>query len=253
MNADHFTFIQGDDLDFAEDFGPGADADVMSKARLDKQLLQDFAALPKNPDYSRYGVVNVSPSVVPNPYLPSFRVYSYNVSQSAIADDKEKSRGKQGGYDRPPGRGVKSDHCKKGKHKDTWRCHLSKQWHSDPDAPSRTNVLWTPLGYAQYFMPALENANLTHAPKFRLEYITYAADMLHPTLNQTDFQYPVPLRRLPRTLRNVSVTESKYAPYGMRDLTIPSWLRLARALGDAGNQGLRKKFRKFMFMGKGSA
>jgi endopolyphosphatase len=39
----------------------------------------------------------------------------------------------------------------------------------------------------------------------------------------------------------------------MRDLTIPSWLQLARALGDAGNQGLRKKFRKFMFMGKGSA
>lgn len=62
--------------------------------------------------------------------------------------------------------------------------------------------------------------------------------------------YPFPLRNLPGSLRNATVSESKYAPYGMKDLTIGSWMELARRLGD-GKHGkkLRKRFKRYMYFG----
>jgi len=150
MNVDHFSFIRADDLDFAENGGSWEATNFKSRTSLDKLLFDDFATLPKNVDYSRYGIVNVSPSIVPNPYLPSFRIYSYNISH--LADDEEKiTRTRKGfGYDQHDrlGLGVKTQ-CKVKKHKETWRCQISKPWHTDPDAPSRKNGPWTPLGYGQ--------------------------------------------------------------------------------------------------------
>lgn len=102
-------------------------------------------------------------------------------------------------------------------------------------------------------MPKLAAANKTHTPKFRLEYVTFKADMLHPAANQTDFNYPIPLKRLPHGLRNISSASNSYMPYEMEDLTIPSWLQLAKRLGDTGNKKLRRRFKKYMFMGKGRA
>lgn len=249
MNADHFSFLQADDLEFPED----GLADVKSHVSLDKLLLHDFATLPKNVDYSHFGVVAVSPSVVPNPYLPSFRIYSYNVTQAAISAFEEKNITKKPkkGHHRP-GKDTKAEQCKRDKYKETWRCQFSKPWHSDPDAPSRKNGLWTPLGYAQYYMPKLAAANKTHTPKYRLEYTTYAPEMLRPEDNQTDFLYPVPLKRLPKALRNNSAA-TKYTPYGMTDLTISSWVQLAKDLGDPDNKKLRKRFKKYMYMGKGGS
>ena len=98
-----------------------------------------------------------------------------------------------------------------------------------------------------------------HPPKWKLEYLTYAPQALHPPAAADEpeaakkkdaFVYPVPLKRLPRTLRDANVTASKFAPYAMADLTIPSWTALAHRLAKAGSRSkLRKRFRRYMYMG----
>jgi len=91
-----------------------------------------------------YAVVNVGPSVVPNPYLPSFRIYSYNTTGGKGASGQEKRRhGHRRGSD------GNNATCQSDKYADTWRCHLNREWHSDAKSPSRSNRQWTPLGYAQ--------------------------------------------------------------------------------------------------------
>lgn len=117
------------------------------------------------------------------------------------------------------------------------------------------------MSVLQYYMPLL-NGTKKRPPKYRLEYLTFAPALLHPTSSPnantttTDGDvakkawHPIPLRHLPRSLRNSTVTKSgKYAPYRMEDLTIGSWLKLARKLGKGKNEKLRKKFRKYMYMG----
>ena len=129
-------------------------------------------------------------------------------------------------------------------------------------------------------MPEL-NGTAKHPPKWKLEYLTFAPSKLHPpasqransgTATETErggeeeeeeeesvrgkkskggggWSYPIPLKHLPKSLRNATRTKSKYAPYKMEDLTIPSWLRLARRLGRTKNAKLRKRFRRYMYMG----
>lgn len=240
--------------------------------------MHEYSALPtksKDLDYGDYGVVNVSPPVVPNPYLPSFRVFSYNTTGSSM-DTNAKKRKKKKGSKRKHGHrrgdhGNKDSHCAREDYRNTWKCYLNETWYSDPESPSRSNKQWTPLGYAQvgliilavgrcaegmapqYYIPSLETANKTHHPRFKLEYLTFAPELLHPPSAITDsargFQYPIPLQHLPRSLRNSSVTSSKYAPYRMPDLTIPSWVKLAHKLGDKEHTKLRKRFRKYIYMG----
>lgn len=79
--------------------------------------------------------------------------------------------------------------------------------------------------------------------------MTYTPDALHPNEEEKEFVYPVPLQQLPSELKEEGVEKSKYAPYGMRDLTVGSWVRLGRQIGDEKRRKLRKKFRKYMFMG----
>jgi endopolyphosphatase len=96
-------------------------------------------------------------------------------------------------------------------------------------------------------MPELDEYDAKHEPEFKLEYLTYRLSSLHPTDNVTE--PPVPLANLPRSLREPGVTESKFAPYGLRDLTIPSWLDLACKLGTPREEQLRKQFKQYMYMG----
>ena len=109
-------------------------------------------------------------------------------------------------------------------------------------------------GTTQYYMPNL-TGTARRPPKWKLEYLTFAPQALHPpaaatTAQRETFAYPIPLKRLPRTLRDANVTASKYAPYGMEDLTIPSWAGLARRLAKAGkNSKLRRRFRQYMYQG----
>lgn len=96
--------------------------------------------------------------------------------------------------------------------------------------------------------------------KYELEYMTYSLSALHPGRappsgdvdGEIEFRYPVPVGELPRSLRAGNVSKSRYAPYGMADLTIPSWTALAGRLGKR-NKGekLRRRFRWYMYMGRG--
>lgn len=142
-----------------DDVTEGAKVAVAKHKGLDKVLLKDFSELPKHVDYGDYGVINVSPSVVPA-YYPSFRIFNYNVSAEAVQEalEKKERRLQEQTLVRPPPHGhrkpdpgkSREKQCKKDKYKNSWRCHFSKDnWHSDPEAPSRKNGLMSPLGFAQ--------------------------------------------------------------------------------------------------------
>jgi len=259
MNADHFFFLEGIDLEIVpiEDQTKYGESDIKMQG-LFKTLLEEFSALPKSAKdtkHEEYAVVNVGPSIVPNPYVPAFRIFSYNITQ-ANAGSRNAAK-KKNGSKRKPGHhrghhGNKTTQCKAEEYQNTWRCHLDNPWYSDPAAPSRTNGRWTPLGYAQYYIPNLEQANKTHPPQFELEYLTYPLDSLHPDPkrgSEAQFTYPVPVKLLPESLRKPGLKKSVYTPYKMKDLTIPSWIRLGRRLADVKHSKLRKKFRKYMFAG----
>lgn len=224
MNADHFFFLEAQDLQI----NPDEEEKELQDKDLLKSLLADFATLPekaKESDMDKYGVVNVGPSVVPNPYVPSFRIYSYNTTGEARMLGKRR-HGHRRGSD------GNNATCQSKEHADTWRCHLKRGWHSDPESPCRRNGQWTPLGYAQYYMP-----KVGRRARFELEYVTY-------TIEGLQGGYPVPVEELPEKLGE------KYTPYGMADLTIGSWMRLGRALGDKKRQKLRRRFEELMVMGK---
>lgn len=92
---------------------------------------------------------------------------------------------------------------------------------------------------------------MTHPPKYKLEYLTFPLEALHPPNDTTlakNWRRPIPRHLLPHSLHNVSRTRSRYAPYRMKDLTIPRWIRLARKL--AKRQPLWNKFVGFMYMGE---
>ena len=209
-----------------------------------KSLLKTYGQVKKEADHDSLSVVNVSPSVVPNPYLPSFRIFAYNISGSrytaGVLGETDGTEGHRLGDSGP------------------------ERWHTSPDAPSRTNRLYSPLGFAQvgiiarfmvycdsdvsdeqYYMPDL-NGTAEQPPKWRLEYLTFAPAALHPPKGTAP---PIPLKQLPRSLRNATRTRSRYAPYRMADLTLPSWTNLARQLAQTKNAKLRKRFRRFMYMG----
>ena len=149
----------GSDTPLGDDITEGGGMGIKRHKGLDKVILKDFSELPKDVDYGDYGVVNVSPSIVPA-YFPSFRVFNYNISTEAVQealDRRERRRrgetlGKKPphGHRKPDPSKPRTNQCKKKEYRDSWRCHFSKDdWHSDPDAPSRKNGLMSPLGFAQ--------------------------------------------------------------------------------------------------------
>ncbi|RDX55657.1 hypothetical protein OH76DRAFT_757959 [Lentinus brumalis] len=267
MNMDHFFLLDAQALSRRHNASltSGNEATVLkhNKKELYRLLLQEFGDVPKaeNLDHDNYGVVNVAPSLVPT-YLPSFRIFAYNTTGELYEPG-------QLGEDEQPGpatrsmRDIAGPLCHDPEYQNTWRCQLTQPWHSNPKSPSRTNALWTPLGFAQYYLPGLDGATEEDSPKFKLEYLTFPVHALHPHAEAEEaenatlarkFAYPIPKRHLPRSLRNSTVTKSKkYAPYGLADLTIPSWTRLARRLGRKKGKTLRQRFKEFMYMGGGEA
>jgi endopolyphosphatase len=200
--------------------------------------LEEFATLPESPediDLDDYAVINVSPSVVPHPYAPSFRIFSYNVT-----GDEGRKAGmlKQRNHRKHRGQyGDKETECGKEEWRRSWKCHLRGTWYSNPESPSRINQLWTPLGYAQvcgmsqgsdrilmrrdkYYVPHLEEADEEHEPEFELEYVTWGGKA------------------------------GKTIYYGMSDLTVGSWVQLGQRLGQ-GEKQLRRVFKRHMYVGAG--
>ncbi|KAH6917815.1 endopolyphosphatase [Coprinopsis sp. MPI-PUGE-AT-0042] len=252
MNVDHFFFLEEIDLQIVPDEDAKKARTMGGDGALYETLITEFAALPvpKRKEMDNYAVVNVAPAVVPNPYLPSFRVFTYNITDPSYDAQKKRHHGHRRGD-----RGDKDVHCKQPEWKNSWRCHLTQPWHSDKTAPSRRNQQWSLLGYAQYNIPHLEEADKKHPPTFELEYTTFRPSALHPSPNASaaelaSFVYPIPLDQLPEELRDPTVKKSRYTPYHMKDLTIASWVKLGRKLADEKNVKLRKKFKKYMFAGR---
>ncbi|KAG2152251.1 Metallo-dependent phosphatase-like protein [Suillus cothurnatus] len=242
LNVDHFYFVEAADLDVSPE--ENRIPSHSFEGTIFETLMADFEALVKRSkdlNYDDYAVVSVS---------PSFRVFSYNISGlgsmtvGAVGEDEyflltkkdRASRWKHLPY-RHGNDGNDNRQCMDAGYRDSWRCKL-RPWRPDSHAPSRQNTLWTPLGYAQYYIPELD-----HEPKFKLEYLTF------PISNLYIADEPVPLRNLPKSLREGGVTKSELAPYGLLDLTIRSWLDLACKLGKPREKKLRKQFKKYMYMG----
>ncbi|KAJ7068283.1 hypothetical protein C8F01DRAFT_1117593 [Mycena amicta] len=230
MNVDHFFFLEAGDLDIIEE-----PPQAKLQTDLFKSLMEDFAAIPKAKDINLddYAVVSVAPSVVPNPYVPSFRVFSYNVT-GAPSPGPRKDR-KHGHHH---GKGNKTAQCLQAEYRETWKCQLNETWHSDPEAPSRTNQMWTPLGYAQYFMPQLEEANKTHTPEVKLEYVTFKAGAVEAGIGKW---FPIPPKNVPG-----SGLKKRQTAYGLGALTIGEWAGLARRVGR--KEGLDSIFKSYMYL-----
>ncbi|KAI0660952.1 hypothetical protein C8Q70DRAFT_912248 [Cubamyces menziesii] len=293
MNMDHFFLLdaeqlgnrttRSDDAPFVPALDEPASVLKHNKKELYRLLLQEFSDLPRaqNLNHDNYAVVNVAPSVVPT-YLPSFRIFAYNTTGEAYLPGQLGNASLDESQPGRPSRSLKALSgalCADAEHAESWRCHLEEEWHSNPESPSRMNRLWTPLGYAQYTLRKMDEADESHPPKFKLEYLTFPVTSLHPPPkadgadgNATEgednngavdaavsveahsgankFWYPIPRRHLPRTLRNTTLTRSKkFAPYGLEDLTIPSWTALAQRLGRSKAKRLRQKFKQYMYMG----
>lgn len=109
-------------------------------------LLEEFSSLPKSPKMTDYAAVNVAPAVVPNPYLPAFRVFSYNITGAGGEPHMVNQRRKHGEHRNDRNNTASCEHPD---YQKTWRCHLDQPWNSDENSPSRSNQRWSPLGYAQ--------------------------------------------------------------------------------------------------------
>lgn len=176
MNIDHFFFVD------IEDLSHEPTPHINQKVPLQTWLLKDFQDLrEKNRvHHNDYIIVNVGPSVVPE-YFPSFRVYQYNItgydqqpvpraSQLSWTSDSwqeqeneekimveqeggsvaENDSGLAGGSKRKHGhRHPERPDCSKKENKVLWACRPWGPRHSSNESPSRTNRLWSLLGYAQ--------------------------------------------------------------------------------------------------------
>jgi endopolyphosphatase len=254
LNVDHFSFLDADDIDMS--------MKTSLKGTLFKTLIADFSEIPEpleDTHYDNYAVVNVNAAIVPNPYIPSFRIFTYNTTGlSGFVEDigsdpylqTTKATQRRRALNHEQVRAFKKPKCERKKSRNTWRCQFNKPWHTDSESPSRRNSLWSPLGFAQFYMPRLAEFDQTHDPEFELEYTTFPLSSLHPdeeAQNITNHQYVIPLRLLPEELRQPGAVESEYTPYELNDLTIPSWLDLATRLTK--DKELRSRFKEFMYMG----
>lgn len=99
----------------------------------------------------------------------------------------------------------------------------------------------------QYWMPGMENGTVEEEPEWELEYITHKVSALHPRRGEEGgFVYPIPPGLLPGALQEGGEGGERFAPYEMDDLTIGSWMALARRLGKEKKKW--KEFKKFMYL-----
>jgi len=152
-----FSLLDADEINMYTEDSP----EISSKSTIFETLIADFSEIPvplKEIHYDHYSVVNTNAAIVPNPYLPSFRVFAYNITglSSAVKDIRydpylqtTKAAWRRRALNNDSVREANKPKCEHSKHRDTWRCHFGKPWHSDSESPSRSNSLWSPLGYAQ--------------------------------------------------------------------------------------------------------
>jgi endopolyphosphatase len=176
MNIDHFFWVDIEDV-MEEPREPDAHIHMRAKEfealyqreELHNTLHKDFKDLSerRKVHYDDYAVINVGPSVIPE-YLPSFRIFQYNTTgydgplslpshayrASASATDADggkehEERRKKGSKRKHGHRHPGKPDCSRKGNKDRWACRPWGPRHASPDSPSRSNRLWSLLGYAQ--------------------------------------------------------------------------------------------------------
>ncbi|KAF8306485.1 hypothetical protein DL93DRAFT_216749 [Clavulina sp. PMI_390] len=233
---------------------PREDVGILKKDVSPKSLSAAFNSLPKQSklDLDAFSsIINVGPSVV-TVYYPAIRVFTYNVT--GLANDGQSISCKASRISKLASFAELED--EEDDVVPQKQCRIKKA-HTDPNSPSRTNSALTPLGYSQFVIDKLD-LKASQKPRWNLEYMTYDIEVLNSTSN-----YPVPSHLIPSQLFNNSTILSAspthsirdasaedLAPFGLRDLTIPSYLRLARQLGKASlkKKKLWTRFVTYMYM-----
>jgi endopolyphosphatase len=166
--------------------------------------------------------------------------------------------------------GRKKDDCSRPENEDKPHCSFKhKPRYYSKHSPSRSNKPLTPLGYAQFYLPDIDKQT-DSAPGWILEYTTFKLKNLLPgwmfnTTDQHTQPLPVPLHLLPNYDASLSSNAEQglkgkdkekdkleefvkslkpYTPWKMRDLTIPSYVHLARKL--VAEKKMWKKFTDYM-------
>lgn len=171
MNIDHFFWVDIEDV-MEEPREPRLRAKdfeaLYQREELHNTLHKDFKDLRalRKVHFDDYAVINVSPSVIPE-YLPSFRIFQYNTTgyegplslpshaYRAMATDAdeggehEERRRKKGSKRKHGHRHPKKPDCSRKGNQDRWACRPWGPRHASADSPSRSNRLWSLLGYAQ--------------------------------------------------------------------------------------------------------
>ncbi|ORY34959.1 Metallo-dependent phosphatase-like protein [Naematelia encephala] len=233
---------------------------------LSDALKKDFGEMPgpTKLKLKDYAVMNVAPSVIPT-YLPGVRVYTYNitgVTRDLLETDLDSMKRKHGHrHDKP------KDDCSKPANEDKPHCTFKhKPRHYDRNSPSRHNQPLTPLGYTQFYMPDIDSQSKS-PPKWVIEYTTFKIPALLPkTLDSNDTieqPPPVPLHLLPEYQPDILVDEEegsvdpekkkkfkkalrRITPWKMKDLTINSYVKLARKL--VAEKKMWSKFQDLMYV-----
>ena len=146
--------------------------------------------------------------------------------------------------------GIPKDDCSRPENEDKPHCTFKhKPRHFSKTSPSRRNGPLSPLGYTQFYLPGVDEQS-EEPPKWAVEYTTLKAHQLFPD-NATQ-PFPVPVHLLPgydvaldprrhatddvdnedlagKRLR-FDAEMKRITPWGMKDLTIGSYVKLARKL-----------------------
>lgn len=107
-------------------------------------------------------------------------------------------------------------------------------------SPSRSNQPLTPLGFTQFYLPDVDTHSTT-PPDWVVEYATFKPRHLFPNMSESTQPPPVPFHLLPDYtpgLEEATAEEretymkklKKVTPWKMKDLTIGSYIKLARKL-----------------------
>lgn len=176
---------------------------------------------------------------------PNSSDYLEESNDSPVNDDlskkkKKKKKGRKGGHHHK----KPKSHCRQPEHEDQPHCKWKrKERYFSEDSPSRSNRLFSPLGFAQFYLPDVDKQH--EKPIWKLEYTTYTEEGL--LTNRTDGSLmPVPLHLiwLGEDDPGFQDTVKRITPFHMPDLTIPSWVKFAKRLTEETH--LWKRFKDVM-------
>lgn len=236
VNVDTFSYLDYKSLSKKRKAKSATKGDYSIAKFTHNDLYSVYEALPttKKLRLEDYVIAHTSPSVIPT-YLPSVRVWHYNVTDEddtylpgphALVDSPRsslwwKTRAAVAPYfGRLDIERLVDTDLDIFRRKRKGRKHRRKKKkpvqrlprYASADSPARRNRYLTPLGYTQYYLPI----DRYQEPNWTLEYITY------PEKRMQHF--------LPKHMQLNASMAGIDAPYQLDDLTIPSWLTLAKGL-----------------------